>query len=169
MAQSSITNEFLASGVAGEFSRSDNQESQGAILQSTTESLNVAGRVVLTTEDNDFEVGVNSDGHFAGILATPKSGIRQTLATQAYITNATQVEVAKRGYMWVAVAGAADVGDFVYYTKATGVISTVAPGTVPAGTEIRVPGGKVVGKNVTAAGLCEIYFDIAGSTETPTA
>ncbi len=164
--QSSVTNEFLASGVAGEFSRSTNQDAFGAILNSSTESTNVAGRVVLTTEDNDYEVGVNSDGVFAGILASPKTGVRQTLATQAYITNATQVEVATRGYLWVEVASTADKGDLVYYTPATGVISTLAPDTAPT-TEVRLPGGIVVGKNVTEAGLCEIYFDIAGSTAVP--
>lgn len=167
--QTSITNEFLASGIAGEFSRSTNCDSNGAILMSATEASNVAGRVVLTKTGNDYEVGVNANGSFAGILATPKSGIRQSLAEQLYISNATQVEVATRGYMWVAVAAAAAVGDFVYYTKATGVISTKSPTTAPAATEIRVPGAKVVGKNVSAAGLCEIYFDIAGSTEKPTA
>lgn len=167
--QTSITNEFLANGIAGEFSRSDNCHANGKILQSTTEASNVAGRVVLTTEDNDYEVGVNSDGVFAGILSSPKTGIRQTLATQAYITNATQVEVADRGYLWVTLAAAADVGDLVYYTKATGVISAKGHAVVPAATEIRVPGATVVGKNVTAAGLAEIYFDIAGSTEIPSA
>lgn len=165
--QTSITNEFLSNGIAGEFSRSTNCDSNGAILMSSTESRNVAGRVVLTTDDNDYEVGIGSDGVFAGILASPKTGIRQTLATQEYITNATQVEVATRGYVWVDVAASADVGDLVYYTPTTGVVSTLSPTTAPTGALARVPGGIVVGKNVTEAGLCEIYFDIAGSTAVP--
>ena len=169
MAQTSVTNQFLASGIVGEFSRSTNRDSDGKILQSTTEASNVAGRVVHDTADNDFEVGVDSDGAFAGILATPKSGVRKTLETQAFITNATQIEVAKRGYIWVNLAAAAADGDFVYYTKATGVISTKPPTTVPAATELRIPGATVVGKNVTSAGIAEIYFDIAGSTNSPTA
>jgi len=165
--QTSITNEFLTNGIAGEFSRSDNCHADGKILQSTTEANNVAGRVVLTTEDNDYEVGINAGGVFAGILASPKMGIRQTLETQLYITNATQVEVAVRGYLWVELATAANVGDLVYYTAATGVISAKDPSVAPEATEIRIPGGQVVGKNVTTAGLAEIYIDIAGSDLAP--
>ena len=168
MAQSSITNNFLASGIAGEFSRSINQDSFGAILNSTTEASNVAGRVVFTVEDNDEEVGVAADGNFAGIITNPKAGVRQTLATQEYVSNATQIDIATRGYMWVTVAAAAAKGDFVYFTASTGVISTEAPADVPAGTLTRLPGG-IVKTTVTAAGLCEIEFDITGSTETPTA
>lgn len=165
--QSSVSNQFLATGIPGEFSRSDNQQSRGAILNSGTESNNVVGRVVLTVEDNDYEVGVAADGNFAGILCSPKTGVRPALAAQAYLPNDTQVEVAESGYLFVTLSAAADVGDFVYYSDAAGVITTAAPGATAPASHTRLPGGLVKGLNVTGAGVAEIYFDMAGSTVEP--
>lgn len=160
--QSSVTNNFLANGIPGEFSRSDNQRARGAMIKSATEANNVPGRVVKTITGNNYDVAVGGNGNFAGILSTPKTAIRPTLDAQAFVTNETQIEVAKSGYLFVTLGAVASVGDFVYYTPATGVILTAAPATTaPAGSE-RVPGGIVEGLNVTAAGLAEISFDING-------
>lgn len=167
--QSSVSNQFLATGIPGEFSRSHNQESRGAILNSGTEANNVVGRAVKTVDGNDFEVGVAADGNFAGILCSPKTGVRATLDAQAFLPNDTQVEVAERGYLFVTLAAAADIGDFVYYHNTTGVIATAAPSAAAPASHTRLPGGLVKGLNVTAAGVAEIYFDMAGSTETPSA
>ena len=82
--QSSISNNFLSTGIPGEFSRSDNQMSRGAILNSATEANNIVGRVVLTVDGNDFEVGVAADGNFAGVLTSPKTAIRRTLEAQGF-------------------------------------------------------------------------------------
>jgi hypothetical protein len=167
--QSSVGNTFQSSGVPGEFSRSENQDSFGAKLNSDSEALNKVGSVVLHVDGDNNQVGVAADGNFAGILCNPKASIRPTLDAQAFLSNATQCEVATRGYLWVTLAAAADTGDFVYYNDTTGVLSTLAPATVPGAGVTRLPGGKVVGDNVTAAGTAEIYFDTAGSTETPVA
>ncbi len=162
--QSSVTNEFLATGIPGEFSRSGNQETRGAILNSATEANNIVGRVVLTVDGNSNEVGVAANGNFAGILSSPKTAVRPTLDAQAFILNDTQVEVAERGYLFVTLPAAADNGDFVYFSDTTGALATAAPAaTAPAG-HTRLPGGLVKGSNVTAAGVGEIYFDMAGST-----
>jgi len=167
--QSSISNEFLATGIPGEFSRSGNQETRGAILNSATEAGNVVGRVVFTVADNDYEVGIAADGNFAGILSSPKTAVRPTLDAQAFILNETQVEVAERGYLFVTLPAPAAVGDFVYFSDTTGELATAAPAdTAPAG-HTRLPGGLVKGQNVTAAGVGEIYFDMAGSTATAAA
>lgn len=165
--QSSVTNEFLATGIPGEFSRSGNQETRGAILKSAVEANNVVGRVVKTVTGNDYEVGVAANGNFAGILSSPKTGVRANLDHQAFLPNATQIEVAERGYMFVTFAAAAAVGDFVYFSDTTGAIATAAPGaTAPVG-HTRLPGGLVKGQNVAGAGVGEIYFDMAGSTVEP--
>lgn len=159
--QSSVTNNFLATGLPGEFSQSDNQRAIGAMIKSATEANNVPGRIVKTITGNDYDVAVGGNGNFAGILCCPKVAIRPTLDHQAFITNETQIEVAQSGYLFVTLSAAAAKGDFVYYTPATGVISTAAPATTaPAGTE-RVPGG-IVERNNTAAGVGEISFDING-------
>jgi hypothetical protein len=161
--QSSVTNQFLATGLPGEFSRSGNQETRGAILASAVEANNVVGRVVKTVTGNNFNVGVAANGNLAGILSSPKTGVRATLEPQAYLPNASQVEVAERGYLFVTLPAAAAIGDFVYYSNTTGVLATAAPAaTAPVGHS-RLPGGLVQGQNVTGAGVGEIYFDIAGS------
>lgn len=161
--QSSVTNQFLATGLPGEFSRSGNQETRGAILASATEANNVVGRVVKTVTGNNFNVGVAANGNLAGILSSPKTGVRATLEPQAYLPNASQVEVAERGYLFVTLPAAAAIGDFVYYSNTTGELATAAPAaTAPVGFS-RLPGGLVQGQNVTGAGVGEIYFDIAGS------
>lgn len=161
--QSSVTNQLLATGIPGEFSRSGNQETRGAILASAVEAKNVVGRAVKTVTGNDNEVGVAADGAFAGLLSSPKTGVRPTLDAQAFLPNATQIEVAERGYMFVTLPAAAAIGDFVYHSDTTGALATAAPAaTAPAGHS-RLPGGLVQGCNVAGAGVGEIYFDIAGS------
>ncbi len=161
--QSSVTNQFLATGLPGEFSRSGNQETRGAILASAVEANNVVGCVVKTVTGNNFNVGVAANGNLAGILSSPKTGVRATLEPQAYLPNASQVEVAERGYLFVTLPAAAAIGDFVYYSDTTGALATAAPAaTAPVGHS-RLPGGLVQGQNVTGAGVGEIYFDIAGS------
>lgn len=160
--QSSVTNEFLATGIPGEFSRSENQRSRGAMIVSATEANNVFGRVVKDVAGNDYNVGVGASGNFAGILSCPKTAIRPQLEAQAFVANETGVEVAESGYVFVTLSAAAAIGDFVYYTPATGVILTAPPATTaPAGSE-RVPGGLVTGTNVSGAGVGEITFDING-------
>ncbi len=162
--QSSISNEFLATGIPGEFSRSVNQKARGAILNSATEANNVVGRVVLTVDGNSNEVGVAADGNFAGILSSPKTAVRPTLDAQAFILNDTQVEVAKSGYLFVTLTTTASVGDFVYYSNTTGALAAAAPTAAAPAGHSRLPGGLVEGQDVTVAGVGEIYFDIAGST-----
>lgn len=161
--QSSVTNNFLATGIPGEFSRSGNQETRGAILASASEASNFVGRAVNTVTGNNFNVGVAANGNLAGLLCSPKTGVRASLEPQAFLPNASQVEIAERGYLFVTLPAAASVGDFVYYSNTTGALATAAPAaTAPVGHS-RLPGGLVQGTNVTGAGVGEIYFDLAGS------
>ena len=162
--QSSVSNKFQATGIPGEFSRSGNQETRGAIINSATEANNVVGRVVNTFDGNNNNVGVAANGNFAGILCSPKTSIRASLAPQAFLPNESQVEVAERGYLFVALGSAAANGDFVYYADATGILATAPPETTAPASHTRLPGGLVKGLNVTDAGVAEIYFDMAGTT-----
>tara|TARA_R110000765_G_scaffold57193_1_gene112349 strand:+ start:1664 stop:2167 length:504 start_codon:yes stop_codon:yes gene_type:complete len=161
--QSSISNNFLSTGIPGEFSRSYNQMSRGAILNSAVEANNIVGRVVLTVDGNDFEVGVAADGNFAGVLISPKTAIRQTLEAQAFVSNDIQVEVAESGYLFVSLTAAAKNGDFVYFSDTDGSLATAAPATTAPAGHSRLPGGLVKGLNVSGAGTGEIYFDMTGS------
>lgn len=166
--QTSIANTDLATGIPGEFSRSSSQESDGAILNSGTEANNVVGRAVKTVDGNDYEVGVAADGNIAGVLVSPKISYRPALTAQAFLPNGSECEVATKGFLFVTLAAAADKGDFVYFADATGILATAAPAAVAPASHTRLPGG-IVTKNNTAAGVGEIYFDLSGSTETPTA
>lgn len=166
MAQSSVGNTFLATGIPGEFSRSENQDTEGCILNSTTESGNVVGRVVHFVDGNQYEVGVAADGNPAGILCNPKAGYRVGLGAQAFLPNDSEAEFAKRGYLYVTLAAAADKGDWVYYSDTTGALITAAPEAVPTAGHSRLPGG-LVQMNNSVAGVAEIYFDMSGSTVLP--
>ena len=162
--QSSVTNKFLATGIPGEFSRSHNQETRGAVINSAVEANNVVGRVVLTILANEHEVGVAADGNFAGILASPKTSTRPSLDPRAFLPNESEVDVAERGYLFINLPASAVSGDFVYYADATGILATAPPATTAPASHTRVPGGLVKGCNVAGAGIGEIYFDMAGST-----
>lgn len=165
--QTTVSNTFQASGVTGEFSRSENKDSFGAKLNSASEANNLMSRAVNHVAANDNQVGVAAAGNLAGLLCNPKAAYRVGLSDSLVVPNETQCEVATRGYLWVLVGAAASIGDFVYYSDTTGELSTAAPAAVPGAGITRLPGGKVVGRNVIEAGLAEIYFDVAGSTETP--
>lgn len=169
MVQSTVSNEQLATGIPGEFSRSTNQDSAGVILNSDTETNNVVGRVVNYVDGNDYEVGVAQDGNLAGVLINPKAAYRASLDAQAYLFNESQGEIALRGYLYVTLPAAASKGDYVYYSTTTGELETQDPTTVPTAGYTRLPGGLVMGQEVTEAGVGEIYFDIAGTNETITA
>tara|TARA_R110000851_G_scaffold199723_1_gene350806 strand:+ start:136 stop:639 length:504 start_codon:yes stop_codon:yes gene_type:complete len=162
--QSSVSNKFQSTGIPGEFSRSHNQESRGAIIKSATEANNIVGRVVNTFDGNNNNVGVAANGNFAGILSSPKTSVRASLVAQAFLPNESQVEVAERGYMFVTLGAVAANGDFVYYADATGILATAPPETTAPASHTRLPGGLVKGSNVTVAGTAEIYFDMAGTT-----
>jgi hypothetical protein len=79
MVQSVVANRFLGSGIVGEFARSENQRSRGAILVETSDTSNMPGRVVLSSATNGYEVRVGFTGNFAGIIACPKTAVRATL------------------------------------------------------------------------------------------
>lgn len=165
--QTSVSNSKLAIGRTGEFYRTDNQRTLGAVLNSTTESLNAVGSVVLHVDGNDNQVGIAADGNFAGVLISPKTALIPTLDPQAFISNDQQVEFAQAGYLVVDLPAAASIGDFVYYSDTDGTLSTAAPGaTAPVGST-RLPGGTVQEFNLTEAGQGVIYFDAAGSTVEP--
>jgi hypothetical protein len=167
MVQTTVTNTHLATGIPGEFSRSENQDSIGVILNSAVEAENLLGRVVKFIDGNDYEVGIAADGNIAGILSTPKAAYRASLDAQDFLPNESQLEVATRGYLFVMLPAAAKKGDLVYFSDTTGSLITAATGVAPAAGHTRLPGGVVV-RNNSGAGVGEIYIDIlAGSTETP--
>ena len=169
MVQSVIVNQAFASGMPGDFARAGSQDSFGAFLKSVIPLLNVPARIVHYVPNDNNYVGVNAAGNFAGMIGSAKDSYRATLQGGSSISNQEQIQVVVSGYVFVTLPGAAAEGDWVYYAKATGELLTAAPGVVPPADSLRLPGSRVSGENVTAAGIAEIFFDIAGSTVVPVA
>lgn len=162
MAQTSVTNTQLGSGVVGEFYSTEPQGVRSLILNSATPENNVIGRVVTFVDDEDQQAGVAASARFAGIIGLPKTLVREGLGDVTAIENGVTAQIIHRGYVFVTLPAAADKGDFVYWTNATGALTTVAPDAAPPADSTRVPGGTVEIFNVTAPGIAVIYVDFAG-------
>ena len=170
MVQKVVQNRELATGIPGEFYSNLHQRSEGKIINSDTESLNVIGVAVKQKSASvDDLVAVDGAGGLAGLLGTPKVVYRETLDSVAFVSNGQQVEVLKGGYVIVNLPGAANIGDWVYYSDTTGVLETKAPNAAPTAGHSRLPGGTVQIKTVTGAGVGIIYFDLAGDATVGTA
>lgn len=144
-----------AFGVIGEKAFDGPSRSRPGLLASVDPTLNIVGRAAAikagatggfpVAGDNGvnpktMNVGVGDAGVFGGIIVNPKN--YPSLGTQAggalaptfVLPNATVVELAYEGDYVVALGAASNPGDVVYYTIATGVLVTAAPGAA-------IPGG----------------------------
>lgn len=165
-------------GVVGEGYLDGPTRAQPAKLDSADAANNVVGRVFTVADDGtaSFEtsadpkpitVAAGGTGAFAGILGNPKNYVLSgtvaggTLASSLTLPDQTIVELfQEHPGLIVAVPAACAVGDWVYWTNATGVITTAAPGlnNAPASSS-RVPGGRVERFESAAAGLAVISFN----------
>ena len=162
--QKSVTKGALPTVVVGEFYATGDRITQGYILNSATEALNVVGSVVTQVAGKDNEAGVAASTVFAGIICSPKSLAKEGLAPQATIENGTPVEVAKSGFLGVKLPAAAAIGDYVYYSDTTGALVTGKRDAAPTAGHTRLPGGTVEYFNVAGEGAAVIYFNFAGDT-----
>ncbi len=162
MAQTSVTNAQLGSGVVGEFYSTEPQGVRTLILNSASEANNVIGRVVTYVDGEDQQAGVAASSRFAGVIGMPKTLARPTLDNITIIDNGTPTQIIRKGYVFVNLPAVAAKGDFVYWTNATGALTTVAPDAAPPADSTRVPGGTVEIFNVTAPSIAVIYVDFAG-------
>ena len=175
--QTSVFNN-IGFGVVGEGYLDGPTRAQPAKLDSVDPANNVVGRVFTVADDGtaSFEtsadpkpitVAAGGTGAFAGILGNPKNyvlygtAVGGTLASSLTLPDQTIVELfQEHPGLIVAVPAACAVGDWVYWTNATGVITTAAPGldNAPA-SSTRVPGGRVERFESAAAGLAVISFN----------
>lgn len=162
MGQTTVANTKLGSGVVGEFYSTEPQGSRSLLLVSASAANNVVGRVVTYVDDESDQAGVAASARFAGIIGMPKTLAREGLGDVTTIANNVAAEIINKGYVFVTLPTVADKGDFVYWTNATGVLTTIAPDGVPPANSTRVPGGKVEIANVTAIGIAVIYVDHGG-------
>lgn len=150
--QSTVTNIDQASGVVGEFAFIDGGERAFPYtLDSSDAANNVIGRVFTVKSEGVAQAG--GTGEFAGILINPKAyayeGLFNSTNGQLACRNGSVVEIAKRGYIWIRLEGAAAIGAALKYTNATGVIATGAP----SAGETAIPNAKVSNFTVSGAGL----------------
>lgn len=174
----STVNANIGFGVVGEISLNGPLRAQPGRLDSTDAANNVIGRAFTVKDDatasfetaadpQPLDVQAGGTGVFAGILGIPKvyalggTVAGGTLASSLVLPNNTMVElVQETAGMIVTLAAACAIGDWVYFTNATGVITTAAPGidNAPA-LSTRIPGGRVTRYESAAAGLAVITFN----------
>ena len=162
MTQKIVSNKALGTGVAGEFYSTEPQRTRGKLLVSANAALNLIAVAVTQVAGEEDQVGVAASAVFSGILGSPKSLQRVGLDAQTAVPNGTAVECILQGYVIVNLPAAAAIGDFVYFTDATGLLTTIAPDGIPPASSTRIAGATVQIKNVAAAGLGIIYLDSAG-------
>lgn len=174
--QSTVFNN-IGFGVVGEIFLNGPLRSQPARLDSSDAALNVIGRAFTVKDDATASFETSADPQpldvqaggttvFAGILANPKvhalygtSG--DSLGSSLTLSNNTMVELVQEcAGIIIAVPAACAIGDWVYYTNATGALVTAAPGAgnAPANST-RVPNGRITRYESAAAGLAVMEFN----------
>ena len=175
--QSTVSNN-IGFGVVGETFLDGPLRAQPGRLDSTDAANNVIGRAFTVKDDatasfetsddpQPLDVQAGGTGRFAGILCNPKvyplagTVAGGTLASSLVLPNNMMVELMQECAGLIVTLGAGTaIGNWVYFTNATGVITTAAPGldNAPANST-RVPGGHVVRYESAAAGLAVISFN----------
>lgn len=167
-------------GVPGELYLEGPLRAQPGVLNSATPANNVIARAFTLVDDGTASFETSADPQpmemqagaptgtpvFAGILANPKvySNIGTTaggtLASNLALPNGTIAEfVTQTAGLIVQLPAAFAIGDWIYFTNATGVLTSTAPGATAPAASTRVPGGRVVYFESAAAGLAVISFD----------
>lgn len=150
-------------GVVGEMYSDAPRKAQSFILNSASAANNVVGRAFTVASEGVAQAGVAGSNtvRFAGILASPKTYANKgttgdTLAANQTLANGVQAELVSEGDIIVALPAAAAIGDVVYYTDATGVLTTTQPGAAAPGASTLIRGAYVNYFALAGAGLAVI-------------
>lgn len=133
-------------GVIGELFDDGPHRAQPFTLVSGDAANNVIGRAFTVTSEGVAAAG--GANPFAGILVNPKSYASfgsgsGTLAPTLTLANQTVGELLSEGSIIVTLGASADVGDLVYFTNATGVLTTTAPGAAAPALSTLIKGAYV--------------------------
>lgn len=157
----------IAAGVVGELAFEGPLNATPAVLNSGDATNNVIGRAFTYVSPSTAPVGLHAKtvqaggagAVFCGILADPKAYANRgtsaggTLAASMALPNGEIGEfVQHTPGIFVQFAVAANVGDQVAYTDATGVLVPLAPGAAPAANTTLIRGAVVVREATTAPG-----------------
>lgn len=142
-------------GVIGEKAYIGPSRVKPGLLKSADPTLNIVGRAAAIKagatgsfpvaadggiNPKTMQVGVGDAGVFAGLIVNPKAYASLgtlaggSLAPTTTLPNDIVVELATEDDWIISLAAASNPGDVVYYTTATGVLVTAAPGAA-------IPGG----------------------------
>lgn len=176
MFQQTVANN-IGFGVVGELYLEGPLRAQPGVLNTTDPTNNLVGRAFSVRDDatasfdttadpQPMEMQAGGTGVFGGILANPKvyasfgTVAGGTLASTLLLPNTTIAEfVQETAGIIVQLPAACAVGDWLYYTNATGVLTTTAPGASAPANSTRVPGGRVVRFESAAAGLAVVSLN----------
>lgn len=180
MAFQSVVNANIGFGVVGELFLEGPLRAQPAVLNSVAPANNVIGRAFYVVDDatGSFETAADpqplevqagnvagaATAVFAGILANPKVyanfGVTgDTLGANLVLPNNTMVELVQESAgLIIAVPAACAIGDWVYSTNATGVLTTTVPNAAAPANSTRIPGGVITRYESAAAGLAVMAF-----------
>lgn len=153
-------------GVPGELFDDGPHRSQPFVLDSADAANNVFGRAFTVVSEGVAEAG-GADAVFAGILVNPKAhasfgtAVGGPLAPTLVLANDVPCELLSEGSVVVTLGAGAAIGDLVYYTDATGVLTTTAPGAAAPANSTLIKGAYVDRFTVSGAGLAVIT--LAGS------
>ena len=134
-------------GVIGELFDNGPHRAQSFTIVSGDAANNVIGRAFTVTSQGLAAAG--GANPFAGILVNPKSYSSfgtvagGTLAPTLTLANNVQGELLSEGSIVVTLGAAADVGDLVYFTNATGILTTTAPGAAAPALSTLIKGAYV--------------------------
>lgn len=153
-------------GVVGEVFDDGPRRVQPFIIDSTDPANNVFGRAFTILSEGKAAAGAEG-GSFAGILVGPKehasygTSAGGPLAPTLTLADNVVGELLSEGSVIVTLPAAAAIGDLVYFTDATGVLTTIAPGAAAPALSTLIEGAYVDRFTVSGAGLAVIT--LAGS------
>jgi hypothetical protein len=156
-----------ALGVIGELFDDGPHRAQPFLIISDDAADNVFGRAFTITAEGKAEAGKDGAQVFAGILVNPKEHALLgtlaggSLAPSLTIPNNTIATLLSEGSVIVTLPASANIGDLVYFTDATGVLTTTAPGAAAPASSTLIEGAYVDRFTRTGAGLAVIT--LAGS------
>lgn len=100
----------------------------------------IIGNAFTVVSKNPNIAIMGGTGKFAGILVNPDQQIvYKGLTPTLQVPDGVIGELCVSGYIWVALSNASNVGDTIYYTNATGALSSGTAG----GSQTQIKGAKV--------------------------
>lgn len=132
-------------GIVGERFDDGPTRAQPWTLRSGSAANNVFGRAFTAVSEGVASAGQPGTQVFAGILIDPKEHALPGSSVSPSLTlpNETIASLAFEGSFIVALPATAAIGDLVYFTNATGILTTTAPGAAAPALSTRIPGAFV--------------------------